>query len=145
MVGVIVNPKSEVLRLSSTRFRRLPLWASCYDITVQICELAEKHPDRETEIMRELVRSALKVPSTLAKCSGYKLGRNYVSNLRQSCIATRELALLILVCYELDHIKAETFTDLNSKLGMFSKKLFRYTKNSQRKLNRNRRKMIRKS
>ena len=81
MQGIIINPKSEVLRLGSASFRRLPLWTNSYEITVQICEMIDKHPQKDSEIMRQLSRAALKVPSTLAKCTGYKLGKNYIRNL----------------------------------------------------------------
>ena len=139
MVGVIVNTKSEVLRLSSSRFKRLPLWVGCYELTIDICKLAEEHEHKDNEVLRQLSRAAVAIPGSLAKCSSYRIGRNYVRNLREACVNTRELALLLLVGYELDYISSEKFADFNSRLGKFSKSLFRYTKRCENKVRRRKR------
>lgn len=136
MVGVLINPKTEVLRLSSTRFRRLPLWVSCYELSIEICRITENHENQESEVLKQLARTALNIPTGFARSASFRLGRNYIRSLRRTFVDTRELAMMLLLCYELEYVSSEKFADLNSKLTIFAKKLGRHIRKTQRRYRR---------
>ena len=129
--GIVVNPKTEVLRLSSTKFRRLPIWASSYDLTIDICRLAE---GRECEEMRELARTAIQIPKAISKSASFSMGRNHIRHMRNTFMLTRQLGVMLLLCYQLDKISSEKYIELNSKTNILSKKMFRYIRSCQRKM-----------
>lgn len=126
MKTILINPKSEVLRLSSSGLTGLPLWGSCYDISTDVCRLIEQSPHRDSDVLRELSKTAIDLPLTLAKASSYAPGRSRIRHIKSSYVRSKQISALLLLSYQLDQISPESFTELNSKTSKFSREARNY-------------------
>jgi four helix bundle protein len=134
MMTIVVSNKPESLGSSAAEFRNLAVWEGGYNLCLEICKIADSLEDRDNEVVQQLKSNAVLIPLHLSKSASYRLGRQYIRNLRNAFISTKQTMTLLLLCHDLNYIQSDRFLDLNSKLTTFSSKLWKYIKYSERKL-----------
>jgi four helix bundle protein len=135
MMTIMVNNKPESLSSSgAAEFRNMAVWEGGYNLCLDICKAADSTPEKGNEVVQQLKSAAVLIPINLSKSASFKLGRQYIRNLRNAFIATKQTTTLLLLCNDLGYLPSDKFLDLNSKLTTFSSKLWKYIKYSERKL-----------
>jgi four helix bundle protein len=134
MMTIMVDKRPESLGSSAAEFRNLAVWDGGYNICLDICKTADDLADRNNEVVQQLKSAAVLIPLHLSKSASYRLGRQYIRNLRNAFISTKQTMTLLLLCHDLNYLPSDRFLDLNSKMTTFSSKLWKYIKYSERKL-----------
>jgi hypothetical protein len=72
----------------------------------------------------------------ISKAAAYRPGRKYLNSLRSAFVSARQLTTLLMLCHDLNYVNTDKYLDLNSKINMFSSKLWKFMKYTERKLRR---------
>ncbi|MBW2971868.1 four helix bundle protein [Candidatus Woesearchaeota archaeon] len=124
----------EVSGKNASAFRNMAVWEGGYNVCIDVCRTADQCSESNNVLVQQLKSVATQIPLNLSKSASYKLGKQYVRHLRGAFVSSKQLETLLLICHDLNYIHTEKFLDLNSKLNMFSTKLWKYIKYSERKL-----------
>ncbi|MBU2560669.1 MAG: four helix bundle protein [Nanoarchaeota archaeon] len=134
MMSVVVSKKMEVSGSGASAFRNMAVWEGGYNVCIEVCRTADQCSEKNNAQVQQLKSAATLIPLNLSKSASYKIGRQYIRHLRGAFVSTKQLETLLLICHDLNYIQTERFLDLNSKLNIFSSKLWKYIKYSERKL-----------
>jgi len=117
----------------ASSFCNMAVWEGGYNVCIDVCRIAD-HLDKENNIVQQLRSTATLIPLHLSTSASFRLGRQYIKHLRTAFISSKQLETVLMLCHDLNYIPTEKFLELNSKLNIFSSKLWKYIKYSERKL-----------
>lgn len=133
MEPISVNTKMEIPKSCASNFCNMAVWEGGYNVCVDFCRTADQL-DKENHVVQQMKSTATQIPLQLSTSASFKLGRQYLKHLRSAFVTSKQLETVLMLCHDLNYIPTEKFLDLNSKLNIFSSKLWKYIKYSERKL-----------
>jgi four helix bundle protein len=134
MLSVTINNKMEVSNSGAANFRNMAVWEAGYNVCLDICRTADQIGDKDNNVIQQLRAAASSIPLELSKSASYRPGRRYIKSLKNAFIATKQSATLLMLCHDLNYLTTEKYLDLNSKVNIFSSKLWKFIKYTERKV-----------
>ena len=128
------KPGQESIGSTASAFRNMAVWEGGYNMCLEICRIADGFSDQNNAVTQQLRSAATLVPLNLSRSASYRLGRQYIRHLRSAFVASKQLSTVLMLCHDLNYMNTDQFLDLNSKVNIFSSKLWKYIKYSERKL-----------
>lgn len=112
------------------QYDKLEFYKLSYELSLLIYKI--ELPKFETYGLRsQLTRCSTSIPLNIAEGSGRNTFKDYKSFLYNALGSARELQVLLNLCRDLNYIKLETYTHLNSILHNLTGKLINYMKTIQ--------------
>jgi four helix bundle protein len=115
-------------------FCNMAVWESGYTVCLEICRAADHFSEKDGTLTQQLKMTATEIPKSLSKSASYKVGKKYIRHLREAFVSSKQLATLLMLCHDLNYMPTDKFLDLNSKVNIFSSKLWKYIKYSEKKM-----------
>jgi four helix bundle protein len=134
MISVVVGKKMELSPSGASAFRNMAVWECAYNLCLDVCRVADGFEDQNNSLTQKLREVATSIPLDLSAGGSFRMGRNYITALKKSFVASKQLSTLVFLCHDLGYIPTEKFMDLNSKITIFSTKLFKYLRFCEKKL-----------
>jgi four helix bundle protein len=134
MLSVTINNKMEVSNSGARNFQNMAVWEAGYNVCLEICRAADNLPDKENAVVQQLRGAASTIPLELSKSASFKPGRRYLMFLKNSFVSTKQLGTLLMLCHDLNYLPTEKFMDLNGKVNVFSSKLWKFIKYTERRI-----------
>jgi four helix bundle protein len=132
-MNTISLSKMEVSKSCASSFCNMAVWESGYNVCVDVCRMADSL-DKDNNVVQQLRSTASQIPLHLSTSASFRLGRQYIRHLRTAFVSSKQLETILMLCHDLNYIPTEKFLETNSKLNVFSSKLWKYIKYSERKL-----------
>jgi four helix bundle protein len=99
-------------------FRDLDAWHAAMDLVLSTYDLCGRFPaDEKYELVRQMRRAAVSVPSNIAEGHANGPGRRYRHHVRIALGSLGELATQLEVAIRLKYVTAEAGTEMSSDLA----------------------------
>ena len=134
MMSAIVDTNMQVSAPSASTFRNMAVWEAGYNVCLDICRAADQFTAQDNTITQQLRGIATQVPLNLSRSASYKPGKKYLRFLKASFVSTKQLSTLLMLSHDLNYMNTEKFLELNSKVNIFSSKLWKYIHFIERKV-----------